>query len=830
MRRSGFQRVYSKRTLKPSSRGGRDHHSPEWTHLPTCDNIKSGPGSRPFRLIDAEPISKVVLTYPRSARATTSIMAITSASELLDALRQTQLLGTEQLLQVERDLLPQFSPAPDLAQELVRRGWLTTYQSEQLLQGRGGELLLGPYVLLERLGEGGMGIVFKARHSLMNRLVALKVIRKERLARPEAIARFHREIRAAAHLAHPNIVAALHADDINGTHFLVLEYVEGIDLAALVRQQGPLPVRQACEYVRQAALGLQHAHERGLVHRDIKPSNLLLASGEPPPESATGGSRSPLSRIVKILDLGLARLTEDACPTADLTGAGSVMGTPDYMAPEQAADAHQADIRADLYSLGCTFYFLLTGQPPFPNGSLTQKLLWHQHSDPQPVERLRLDVPVGVSALLHRLLAKRPEDRYQAPAEVAAALAPFAGRPAEPPTTSECAPASGAIRHEAAPAPTLQTLPLPGPAPGGARRVWLAGIVLAAVLGVGAILSLWPAGDSRREEPDSPPDKKKNSPEPEANAPAGEPKRPGQIRVFEGHQQWVLAVGFSADGRQLFSASSDGTVRVWDILTGKEVHKFESRERPVTGQAFSPDGQLALSRQGDRTVILWNLRTGQDRHVFRRDTSAVAAAAFSPDNSRLLLSDGESCREYDTRSGQELAVFQGHPDSVQSVALSPDGGRALAGGLDFLFLWDVVAQKENRLRPKGLKHAILGLAFSPDGFQALSGGSDGKVRLWDAKTGQELKSFEGHSDWVRSVAFSPDGRRALSGSQDATVRLWDVKTGAEVRCFREHTAPVHSVAVSPDGWQALSGSGLHRIEDGKERRIDLTLRLWELPK
>ncbi len=282
----------------------------------------------------------------------------------------------------------------------------------QILPGSGRELVLGQYTLLEKLGEGGMGQVFKAHHRYMDRIVALKLMRKERLESPDAVRRFQQEVRALAALSHPNIVLAHDAHEIDDTHLMVMEYVEGaIDLAKLVRKNGPLPVPQACDYIRQAALGLQHAHEKGMVHRDIKPGNLLLAGG-----------------VVKILDMGLARL--DRAGASDGTGSnmtrvGSIMGTPDFLAPEQALNTHTVDICADLYSLGCTFYFLLTGQVPFAGGSLTEKLLRHQTSKPRPIEQLRPDVPAEIVKVMRKLLAKKPKDRYQTPAELASDLAPM---------------------------------------------------------------------------------------------------------------------------------------------------------------------------------------------------------------------------------------------------------------------------------------------------------------------------------------------------------------------------------------------------------------------
>jgi serine/threonine protein kinase len=267
------------------------------------------------------------------------------------------------------------------------------------------------YRILRLLGKGGMGAVYLAEHKVLGRPRALKVVAAGIVADPKGVERFRREVQAAARLDHPSIVRAFDAEEGGETYFLVMEYVEGIDLAGLLRKQGPLSVAHACHFVRQAALGLEHAREQGMVHRDIKPQNLMLAR----------------KNVVKILDFGLAKVVSEAatevrCPTRD----GAVMGTPDYMAPEQWEDARSADIRADVYSLGCTLYALLTGAPPFhePAG-LVQKMAAHVRAAARPLCEVRPDVPAGLSALVQRMLAKAPAERPQTPGEVAAALLPF---------------------------------------------------------------------------------------------------------------------------------------------------------------------------------------------------------------------------------------------------------------------------------------------------------------------------------------------------------------------------------------------------------------------
>lgn len=253
-----------------------------------------------------------------------------------------------------------------------------------------------------------MGAVYKARHKIMNRIVAIKVMNHQLVGNDQAIHRFHREVEAAARLHHPNIVTAFDADQAGATHFLVMEFVEGTDLTKYVQNKGPLPVALACHFIRQAALGLQHAHECGTVHRDIKPHNLMLTSGG----------------IVKVSDFGLAKLAQERDGDAGLTTENVLMGSIDYMAPEQADDAHAADIRADIYSLGCTFFHLLTGRPPFGDGSAIQKIAAHLMTT-VPINNLPAETPNALRAVLIKMLEKNPAQRFQTPAEVAKELVPF---------------------------------------------------------------------------------------------------------------------------------------------------------------------------------------------------------------------------------------------------------------------------------------------------------------------------------------------------------------------------------------------------------------------
>lgn len=310
----------------------------------------------------------------------------------------------------------------ELAEVLVRDGVLTRFQAGQLLQGRWRNFVLsGKYKILECLGSGGMGSVFLCEHLLMCRRVALKVLPASRANDPAAVERFHREARAVAHLDHPNIVGAYDIDHDGKLHFLVMEYIDGSTLERIVEKTGPMTLCRAAHYVRQAALGLQHAHESGLVHRDIKPSNMLVDR----------------NGTVKILDMGIARFFRDQSDDLTNRNVQNPLGTADYMAPEQAIDSHSVDIRADIYGLGATFYFLLTGKSPFKDGTPMEKMIWHQIRLPRPIREIRPEVPEELSAVLDRMLAKTPEQRFQTPAEVADAVAAWTKTPILPPTLEE---------------------------------------------------------------------------------------------------------------------------------------------------------------------------------------------------------------------------------------------------------------------------------------------------------------------------------------------------------------------------------------------------------
>jgi tRNA A-37 threonylcarbamoyl transferase component Bud32 len=465
------------------------------------------------------------------------------------------------------------------------------------------------YRVIRQLGQGGMGVVYQVEHKLMERLEAVKVISHTLVDQPEAVERFNREVRAAARLDHPHIVKAYDAEQAGELQLLAMEYVEGKSLADVLAKKGPLPIAHACHYARQAALGLQHAHERGMVHRDLKPQNLMLTP----------------KGVVKILDFGLAKLASERTRTGNLTLDNVVMGTPAYLAPEQAKDTKTADIRADIYSLGCTLFCLLTARPPFADGEAMQVVLAHVQQAPPPLESLRPDAPPELAALVARMLAKDPAERPQTPKEVAEALAPFAKAGAKtvtaPAAETAVPPATLADGGEpfaglAAPAVTRTVL---STRPADRLRWWIPSAAGVAALALG--LGLWaggvftgrvqaPHGREPREVPvrpeheadplppttdlvQGPPRPEPAAPEPKASGSERpkppEPGRPGPEN--DRRTKWVHSQGF-------FEYRQNG---LW-----YELDQYHRREFSFYEVSRTPEA-IVLRREAEKGAVLVRL-------------------------------------------------------------------------------------------------------------------------------------------------------------------------------------------------------------------------------
>lgn len=337
-------------------------------------------------------------------------MTTSSLASLIERLGNSRLLAADQYRQACH-LLGKESDAEQGALRLVAADLVTRWQAKQLLTSEKPKFFIGQYKLLKELGRGSMGIVYRAFHSTMARIVAVKVLPKEFVQDPRAVARFEREIRTAAALDHPHIVHALDAGRDKNLYYLVMEHVDGKDLRQWIKAAGTLPIPWSCQCIRQAALGLQHALERGVTHRDIKPSNILVR-----------GRVMTHEPEVKIVDFGLARVSEALAGDMKLTRVGRTVGTWEYMAPEQTQNSSLADIRSDLFGLGCTFFQMVTGELPYQGKSDVESLMLRVTSDAPRLRQWNPQIDDRLDDIIAKMLARKPADRFQTPAEVVAAL------------------------------------------------------------------------------------------------------------------------------------------------------------------------------------------------------------------------------------------------------------------------------------------------------------------------------------------------------------------------------------------------------------------------
>lgn len=710
------------------------------------------------------------------------------------------------------------------------------------------------YKIVGLLGGGGMGAVFRAEHRLMDRQVALKVIRRDLVLRAGAVERFRREVQAAARLHHPNIVTAFDAEQAGGTHFLVMEYVPGRSLREIVHKDGPLPAKEAIACIRQAALALQHAHDLGMVHRDIKPDNLMRT------EQGT----------IKILDFGLARLAQaesEAAPfesgpgtetTGSLTLPGAMMGTPDYVAPEQIQDSRMADGRADIYSLGCTFFFLLTGQPPFAGGTSREKLRRQVEEEAPDPTRVRAGISPGLSAIVRRMMTKNPDQRYGSPAEVVEALdrlqrrrrlpwivgipllsllvlglAGFLGRPDATPPAVE-------------PPPPFRPLPVPAPAELAGRDNAADGLrgdgidpQTLDLLGLGRetppeLVAVF--GDLRFGL------------EPLAGFPAFSPDgkevaSPTQqeVRVFDRANGKLLrrltgyprttTVLYSPDGTLLAGVGHQQQVVVWDARTGKTVHEWTLRSRAMTwGLAFHPQGKLLAASSHGGPVRLFDLQSGKPGRVLPHP-QAVSGIAFHPSGELLATAcaDGQ-VRLLDLNGRVVRSLFAQDFKTASTYlvcAFSPDGSLLAVGSDNLVQVWEYHHEGAGLKRLWVLPQQGAGLlAFAPDGKELhVTGHAYGNERpahvlfRLEARTGLRLGSFTAvDKGGYASYALSPDGKTIAGSNVYAAQRLhlYDAATGALLNPARGHDRPVEGLRFSADGRLLASAS--------KDRR----LLLWNL--
>ena len=740
-------------------------------------------------------------------------MATSTISDILKALRSRNLLEGAALHDAET-LAEQHGDIRRVLDELVRKQRLTPYQAEQVAAGRTEQLVMGAYLILEPIGKGGMGEVFRARQRVLERDCALKIIRKEKLNSAETVERFLREARVAAKLKHPNIVAIHDANVADGVHYLAMELLHGTTLTDLVKKSGPMRVGQAAKCIRQAALGLQHAFEQGLVHRDIKPQNLFLEKQ---------------SDEVKILDLGLARVRETTqdgeTATGELTREGEVMGTPDYMAPEQAMDTRSADHRADIYSLGCTLYFLLSGKPPFPGGSLTEKLLAHQQKDPVALEKICTGLPSGLGNVIRKAMAKQPGDRYQTPAELANALAPFENIQdvlAKAPMPVNVTETITKERQETLPSRPEREIVKPS---SGRMPVIVIAAIVAVVLccplsivGFAVFgVSLFVLGDAgpinkHRAEPimqfdegpraafDGKP-MEKPVPEPHPDFVMWEIKRfvgdsfclsadgtrfvhGGNGKFFisdlesggklaplpEGYQALGIVTG--APNRIVMTKLNTigNVISIHDEKTGDEGKRFVIPEGKYHGFTPLANKSQAILANG-AVMTVWNLDEGKPKGRIDKFDGTIEHYAISATG--LFVVAGTSNSRFQLWSlptgavDKDLTGFAANRPSCSAIS---HDGRAVAAGIGKdVYVWNIDAPAKPTILSGRHTGDVTCLAFAPDAKRLVSGGSDWRVCYWEIDTGlvQEIR----HDHVVRQVRILPDGRRVLSASSDNTVRL-----------------------------------------------------------
>jgi serine/threonine-protein kinase len=756
-----------------------------------------------------------------------------SIAAFVKTLQQSQLLESTQLNELSHTLRQQFSDPRALARELIKRNWLTPYQVNQLVRGHGKDLLVGSYVLLERLGEGGMGQVFKARHQKLGRVVALKVIRKEKLEKAEAVRRFRREIEVAAQLSHPNVVRAFDADQAGDTHFLVLEYVDGIDLGRKVREQGPLPVEQACDYIRQAALGLQHAFARGMVHRDIKPSNLILTS-------RTGPEGINLE-VVKVLDMGLARLElagQQLERSASLTQCGTIMGSPDFISPEQARNTHTADIRADLYSLGCTFYYLLTGRTPFPGDSVTEVLLKHQLEEPDPVEQLRPGVPPDVVNVLNKLMAKNPKDRYQTPAELVAVLEELRQS-----RSGNLAPVTVPVLH-----PKTTPLDLPDEPRVRAQRtnpqlrkkiLAVLGFVSLSLVLLFLLRVLFPRGhrqDETKPEIESPKEDRLTREWKALRRRWEDPKADRErLRLdlldlrqhFPGTSPAREAAGLLAKLPSPLDALQPERIPPTETWIGQppELIGVLGTQRlrhwgEVTCLVFTNRGKspALLSGGSDGMVRAWDVATGKESNTFGPGWAGVASIALAPKGNRTAVLSGNQVRLWEAAKPAPVVLAPPVPGRVLAMRFALMDGKAtlLAATSEEkkgVQIWDFIKKHNPTVLQKNKVRATLA-AISRDGATlAVAAAND--LHLWDLSTGKLRKSVE-HAKEVKQLVFSADSKVLAVLTQDQVISLWDVVRGVKLRHWAAQTKggnTAWSITFSTDSKQlaAWTRSGMVRV-------------------
>ncbi|WP_422931983.1 WD40 repeat domain-containing serine/threonine protein kinase [Singulisphaera sp. PoT] len=748
-----------------------------------------------------------------------------------------------------------FADVAELARALVKAGKLTPYQAGAAAHGKSKGLAIGRYIILDRLGAGGMGVVFKAKHRVTARVVALKILLPSLTEKRDAVARFRREAEAAARLNHTNVVSVLDADTDRGVHFLVLDYVEGCDLDRYVRQRGPLSVEQGIDALAQAARGLAAAHGHGIIHRDIKPGNLILDR----------------EGTVKVLDLGLAKLIAAANqPTPGwktgtaLTLAHTYMGTVDFMAPEQADDSRSADHRADVYSLGCTIFYLLTGRAPFQAPSILKRLIEHQERPAPSLVEARPETPPSLEALYQSMMAKSPEDRPGSMTEVVSRLeacrqeaarkggAPATSRMSPPPPAPTPVDPIAAIRLSE---DEGSLLPKSGSGvvnDRGRLVSMVASAVVTLTLIIGGFILIPkrgqpPATANAKADPDGA-DEESKAPE-GPSGPAGEKAAPAPVaedttpeplvevaRIHCDDSRTVEAVCVTPDGKTVASTCANGLVQVWDPNTGREVKRLWG-PGTVRGMAITRDGRHLLNGDADGKLRDWDLSTGRLIRTTPLIKGRMMALALSRDGRWIAAGGDDADLVLLNGEGREIRRLSA-PAAIYSLAFAKDNWHILAGCSNgAVVLFDVAGREKPAVLTPGLPRsdkvpdvAIWGLVVSEDGQYAISAGGEGTARLWDLAWLKEVRKTKLPGGKIRGVCFVSGAPRAVLAVQQGqftlagTIATWDYEASVGARPSGRGAAPLGLASMPGGGFASADADGSIRIY-APSRPLDTARRL-----